>query len=224
VRAREPGGHAAAWWVASHSTGTVERGRGRTALSALGDRRDGCPGSGCVGRSAVRGLTAGPRTAIADSQPLLRSLYDACSSDVSSSRPEYEQQGGIRSPKHGNHPGSQGVLAGDLALPSRSGRPVLIGAFHETTPDGKRVLNRADLCLVNVPEARRVNIVGDDRTQPSVRRSCAGRYRWLCLGIIIRGPGTAVAGSSACPSEEGHFDGGEGRGGVVRPVRPSALP
>src|SRR5689334_11813462 len=36
--------------------------------------------------------------------------------------------------------------------------------------------------------------------------------------------GTAGAGGSACPFEEGRFDGREGRGRVVRPVRSPALP
>src|SRR5690242_8111123 len=51
-------------------------------------------------------------------------------------------------------------------------------------------------------------------------RDVMDRVAWASSSVTRDAQGRA----SACPSEEGRFDGGEGRGRNVRPVRSAALP
>jgi hypothetical protein len=144
------------------------------AVSSRRSERRG-PGSGDVGAggTAVRHLTAGSRTAGANPLPCSRSLYDMCSDSVSSSRFHRAGQGAIRSAIRENDPDTVTLRGGDLGKCSRSGRPILVGVFHE-------FFGALETAECSMPSEC---ATGHFR-QGSALGADAGRYRSFRLGII----------------------------------------
>ncbi len=91
----------------------------------------------------------------------------------------------------------------------RRGRPKRADAFPVCRTGNLRTVS----CRVNVPRASVIRLAGTRR-----RRGVMDLAVWA-LSIVTR-----AAWAAGCPLEEGYFDGGEGRSGRVRPVRPAEVP